>query len=174
LNSLTITVRLLTPLRDIIVCLVFVALVAGCGQAGPRRPNEARGAAVHFLRALQDKRFAAACASVSPDLSSDLRVTVLGTVRPTGTTLAAREREVQAAHRRAATCPGVMAMLREQLGGELNAIVSRASRSHATWLGPDHHDVVLDDEAWDLSWHDGTWRIDVGNALADGVEAATS
>ncbi|HWH94081.1 MAG TPA: hypothetical protein VNT03_09485 [Baekduia sp.] len=122
---------------------------------------------------MQAKRFEVACASVSSEFYSDLRTVVLGEIRPTGKRLSVREREVQEAHRRATTCPGLMALLREGLGGALATIAARAPTSRARWLGPDHHDVALADQEWVLSWRDGMWKIDVGNALGQGLDKAS-
>jgi hypothetical protein len=156
-----------TWLRVVVVGAVVIGVVAGCGRDSPGRPEDARGTAVGFVEAVQAQRFQRACESMSLEFSSDLRVNVLGWFRPTGTTTAGRHRQVQAARRRARTCQGLLMLLRSELSAGLATIAGDVARSRAAWLGPDHRAVALDDQAWVLSRHDDTWKIDTANALSE-------
>jgi hypothetical protein len=147
------------------------AITAGCGGSQPPAPpKEARLAVGAFLRATQEQRFSTACELLTPEAQADLRITVLGSFRPMGSTFAARQRQVAASHNRARTCPGTLELLAYELGSSrVTELRHRVTSAHVSFLGSARQIVVLDDQAWVVTQGDDGWRIASSNAISDAL-----
>ncbi|MET0603443.1 MAG: hypothetical protein ABW167_15765 [Baekduia sp.] len=134
-------------------------------------PKEARQAIVSCLQAVQDGRFSAACARLTPEARAELRDLAWGSFRVRPGTLAERERQVAQAHDRARTCPGAIAMLTSELGSKVADLIRGAASAQVSFLFASRELVVLDDEAWVVRRGDDSWMIESYNAISDALPA---
>lgn len=145
-------------------------VAVGCGglkETVP--PKEARIAVLSFLQAVQERRFPAACALVTPQAQADLRDLVVVSFRVTPGPLAARERQVAETHDRARTCPGTLALLASELGSNVADLERGVASAQVSFLFKRRELVVLDDEAWVVRRGDDGWRIETTNAISDAL-----
>jgi hypothetical protein len=154
-----------------VVALAAIGSVAvGCGGSKASvPPKEARLAVTSFLRAMEERRFSAACGLLTSEAQKDLRDSVFWSFRVTPGTLAARERQVAEAHERARTCPGVLALLASELGSKVTDLERGVAAAQVSFLFSRQDLVVLDDEAWVARRGDDGWKIDTTNAISDAL-----
>jgi hypothetical protein len=151
-----------------------VLALAGCGSSsedddgGRQAARDVRATVLTFIDTLRGGDAQRACAQV-PDamLRTTLREAALGNFRVTpGGSLAERERQVRAAHARAATCTGWMTLLIAEAKPDLDEVHRAAESAPVRWIGPrSAHIGALGDQDWVVEQHDGTWRVTVANVL---------
>jgi hypothetical protein len=156
--------------RALVVAALVAAtmMAAGCGDQAPS-PSEARATVVTFVRALAKGDGATACAIAMPDVVTRLRESAAGGYIPTAHDLDARLRQIRAAHAKARTCEGAVAVLRTTIApAEYARLLARARTLPLEWPGPFRNYVLLGQEQdWGLVRDGHRWRVDITNALSD-------
>ncbi|HEY6760509.1 MAG TPA: hypothetical protein VI318_13505 [Baekduia sp.] len=149
--------------------LALMLGAAGCGSSGEddaQPPAAARVAVTGYLAALQHKDYNSACAALAGDAAKGLRDAALGGFRVRPGSASSRLAQVQAAHSRAATCPGVMALVAGESSASLHRVAAQAQSASLTWIGPARGGVAsLGDQDWVVAHRDGRWRIAADNVL---------
>ncbi len=149
----------------LLTSIVLASVAASCGTA--KRPDPAL-TVKRYLSDLGAGRYTAACAALTTEAKASLRENALSGFRATAAAPAERLRQVQAAHRRAASCEGAHAVARDSPGG--SAAIATALRdlpqlSRST-IGPGGDHVTLGANGdWGLVHRDGRWLIEVDNVF---------
>lgn len=134
--------------------------LAGCGSSDS---DDVRAPVVAFLADLEAERYEQACARLTDDGVAQMREDALRGYVPGRRAGAARSREVRELYRRVRSCPGALAVRREQVRDGLSA--ERADVRGAPMLVDRSLSTVgVDGQEWFLEAQDGTWRIDATNA----------